>query len=104
MTYSSHSLITYNPCPSNEKIKIVEGSFTTVVGQGNVTLFPSLLLKNVLHVPKLSINLLFVHQVTKDLDCRVTFYPQDWVMGRTIGHAKEKNGLYFLKTRGGSSN
>ena len=40
------------------------------MGQGIVTLFPCLPLKNVLQVPKLSVNLLSVHQVTKDLDCR----------------------------------
>ena len=75
----------------------------------STTLFPSLSLKNVLHVLKSSINLLSIYQVTKDLDCRVTFYLthyvfQDWVMGRTIGHVKEKNGLYFFETNDGSSN
>ena len=108
MTYSSYLFVTYNLCPSNMKIKIVDSSFTTVVDQGSVTLFPFLLLKNVLHVPKLSIDLLSIHQVTKDLDCKVTFYPtycvfQDQVMGKTIGHDKE-NGLYFLETKGSNCN
>ena len=70
---------------------------------------PPLPLKSVLHVPKLSINLLSIHQVTKDLNYKVNFYPtycvfQDRVTERMNGHAKEKNGLYFLKTRGGSGN
>ena len=109
MTYSSSSFTTYNLCPSNRKIKIANGSFTTFASQGTITLFPSLPLENALHVPKLSINLLFVHQVTKDLDYRVTFYPtyyvfQDRVMGRMIRHAKENDELYFLETQGGNSN
>ena len=109
MTYSSQLFITYNLCPSNMKIKIVDNSFTTVADQGTVTLFPYLLLKNVLHVPKLSIDLLSIHQVTKDLDCKVTFYPayrvfQDQVMGKIIGHAKENDGLYFLETKGSNCN
>ena len=78
MAYSSQSFITYSPYPSNKKIKIVDGSFTTVVGQGIIALFPSLPLKNMLHVP-MSIKLLSVHQVTKDLDCKVTFYPTYYV-------------------------
>ena len=101
MTYCSQSFITYNPYTCNKKIKFVDDFFTTNANQGIVTLFSSLPLKNMLLVLNLSINILFVHQVTKDLDRRVTFYPiycvfQDWVMGSTIGHGKEKNGLYFL--------
>ncbi|RVW61059.1 hypothetical protein CK203_045850 [Vitis vinifera] len=34
MTCSSQSFITYNPCPSNKKIKIADDSFTTVAGIG----------------------------------------------------------------------
>ena len=48
------------------KIKVVDGSLAIVATQGAVTLNPSLFLKNVLHVPKLFVNLLSIHQITKD--------------------------------------
>ncbi|KAL6345553.1 hypothetical protein AAG906_017280 [Vitis piasezkii] len=54
MTCSSQSFITYNPCPSNKKVKIADDSFTTVAGM--------------------------------------------------IQLAKEKDGFYFLETKGGSCN
>ena len=59
-------------------------------------------LKNSLHVPKLSTNLISIYQVTKDLNCSINFYLthcvfQDWTLGKMIGYAKEKNGLCYLE-------
>ncbi|KAL0448935.1 UNVERIFIED_CONTAM: hypothetical protein Slati_1449900 [Sesamum latifolium] len=33
ITTSHHSFITYNPCPSNQKVKVAQGSLATVAGQ-----------------------------------------------------------------------
>ena len=44
-----------------------------MAGQGDVFLTSSLTLRNVLHVPKLSINLLFIPQITKDPNCSIKF-------------------------------
>ena len=44
-----------------------------MAGQGDVFLTSSLTLRNVLHVPKLSVNLLSIPQITKDLNCLVNF-------------------------------
>ena len=78
-----------------------------IAGQGNINLTLSLTLKFVLHVPKLLINLLYIHQITKDLNCSVTFFSsycvfQDRIMRRMIGHAREWVGFYFLETSSGS--
>ena len=78
----------------------------SIAGKWTIPLTPSLSLKSVLHVPKLSINLLSIHKLTKDLNCKVVFSPNDCVfqepiMGKTIGLAKERDGLYFLDTSGG---
>ena len=59
-------------------------------------------LKNVLHVPKLSNNLLAIQKITQDLNCAVIFFPshcvfQDLATGKTIGIAKEQGGLYYLQ-------
>ena len=95
--------------PTRNKFNLLNLFTSSPMKIVSTTLFPSLSLKNVLHVLKSSINLLSIYQVTKDLDYRVIFYPthyvfQYWVMGRMIGHVKEKNGLYFLETTGGSGN
>lgn len=61
-----------------------------------------------LHVPKLSMNLLSIPKLTKDLNCQVTFSPntcifQEPTTGKTIGLAKEKDGLYHLNTSSGKT-
>ena len=107
MTHSPIRFRTYNPCPGNRKITVADGSPITVAGQGTVNLSNSLSLNNVLHVPKLSSNLISIHQITKDLNCRVIFYSthcvfQDLVTGRTIGLAKVNDGLYYLEEMSGN--
>ena len=74
-------ILTYNSCPSNKKIATSDGSLATVVGQGEVHLNKSMVLKNMLHVPKFSTNLVSIHQLTKELNCHMIFYPSrkdDW--------------------------
>ena len=96
MTNSSHKFVSYTPCPSNKKISTTGGSLTTVAGQGEIHINPLPILKNVLHVAKLSTNLVSIHQLTKDMNCNVIFHPshlvfQDQGSGKIIGLAKEKD-------------
>ena len=103
MTHNPNQFKTYLPCPSNRKIVVADGTTTTVVGNGNVQVTSNLVLKNVLHVPQLSTNLVSMQELTKDLSCRVIFDAsfcefQDQGLGRKIVLAKEHNGLYFLST------
>jgi len=93
---------TYFPYPSNKKISTADGTFITAAGQGDVKISPSITLKNVLHVPKLSTNLISVQKLTKDLSCNIVFHNnycilQDKNSGRTIGHAREWNDLYYME-------
>ena len=102
MTHSSLNFCTYSPCPSNWKTTVADGSLITVAGLGNIQLSPFITLKNVLHVPKLSTNLISIQKLTHDMNCSVFFYPshcifQDQVSGKRIGHAKERDGLYYLE-------
>ena len=104
MTNSSKSFSIYCPCPRNQKIKIVDETLVNIAGQGNISISPSLTLKNVLHYPKLSTNLLLIHHITKDLNCLVKFIYskcvfQDHFTRKMIGHASEKEGLYFLEAK-----
>lgn len=78
---------------------MVDGCHTSATGCGNIKLNPSLHLNNVLHVPKLSNNL-FIHKLTKVLNCVVTFFYShcDFLhlaTGRKIGVAKEQGRLYY---------
>ena len=75
MTNSPTRFSSYNPCPRNKKVIIVNGS-------------------------PLTTNLLSIYQITKNLNCRVTFFSthcifQEQVTGRMIGLARERNGLYY---------
>ncbi|XP_071902713.1 uncharacterized protein [Coffea arabica] len=66
MTHISNKFKTYNPCPSNRKIVVVDGTITTVAGIGDVQVTPKLILKN------------------------------NRGSGKRIGLAKEHDGLYYL--------
>ena len=58
-------------------------------------------LKSVLHVPKLTCNILFVSKLTKNSNCRVFFYDshyelQDQNSRKKIGSVKLIDGLYYF--------
>ena len=61
-----------------------------MVGKGDVQVNPNLVLKNVLHVPYLSTNLVSIQKLTQDLTCHIIFDAsffefQDQSLGRKIG-------------------
>lgn len=66
---------TYKLGGTSKRITVANGNTIPTVGQGSVTLSPLLPIQQVLHVPNLSTNLIFVHQLTKDLNCCVIFSP-----------------------------
>ena len=73
MTSKYQLFNTYTPSPSNNKIVVANGSLVTVVGFGGIYITPTLILKNVLHVPKLSVNLVSIQKLTHDLKCYAIF-------------------------------
>ena len=60
MTSKSQLFNTYTLNPSNKKIVVANGSLATVAGFGDIYITPTLILKNILHVPKLSANLVSI--------------------------------------------
>ena len=103
MTHTCNNFLTYSPCSSSKKIATADGSLATIAGIGDVKISPLMTLKNVLHVPKLSTNLISIHKLTQDLYYTVIFHNnycifQDKDSGRMIGRAREKDGLYYLET------
>ena len=108
MTHASQYFSTYTSCPSSGKIIVANGSLAIVAGLGDIYVTPSLILKNVLYVPKLSANLVLIQKLIEDLKCYEIFHPsycvfQEQGSGRKIELAKERNGLYHLETPGSSN-
>jgi len=101
---SNSSLLTSYVSLFGNHITVANGTHIPIIGRGNVSFLPSLNLKDVLHVPSLSNNLISL-KFTGDLKCFVTFFPthcvfQDLATGRTIGTVKEQGGLYCFNNLG----
>ena len=79
MTHSSHKFNNYNPCPSSRKITTANGSLTIIASVGDVQISPTLTLRYVFHVSKLSTNLVSIQKLTQNLDYNVIFYPIHYV-------------------------
>ena len=101
MTDAHHLFSTYSPCAGNLKVKIADGTLSPVAGKGSIRISESITLNPVLHVPNLSCNLLSISQLTKKSNCSAKFLSshcvfQDLSSGKTIGSAKEREGLYYF--------
>ncbi|KAL0553894.1 hypothetical protein IC582_007798 [Cucumis melo] len=101
LTGSLEHFISYAPCAGNEKIRIADGSLAPIAGKGQIVPFDGFALQNVLHVSKLSYNLLSISKITRELHCKAIFLPesvyfQDMSTGRTIGIVWHRRGLYIL--------
>ena len=101
MTPHSHVFYAYQSLSTSKQTTIANGTFVQISGQGTVTLNPRFSIKQVLHVPSLSANLVSIHQLTKDMNCQAIFSPylcefQAMTTGRMIGATRECNGLYYL--------
>jgi len=75
MTDSYHLFSSYSTCAGNLKVKIADGSLSTVVGNGSIQLSDTITLESVLHVPNLACNLLSISQLTKTSNCSAKFLP-----------------------------
>ena len=97
-----HSMFShYVPCAGNLKIQIADGSLSTVAGKCLIQI-NGLTLESVLHVPNLKCNLISVSKLAKDSNCVVKLFSshcefQDLITGKTIGNAREHEGLYYLE-------
>ena len=68
MTPKSQLFHTYTPSLSNKKIAAANDSLATIVGFRDIYITPTLILKNVLYVPKLSANLVSIQKLIHDLN------------------------------------
>ena len=101
MTHNPNHFKTYSPCPSNRKIVVVDGTTTTVASR-KCSGYPKLVLKNVLHVPHLSVNLVSIQKLTQDLTCHVLDrvgrldLPRSIMDSTTLAHLVSQNWLSLL--------
>jgi transposase InsO family protein len=101
MTNCSHLFSSYFPSSGSEKVRIADGSYSSIAGKGSIKISEQITLQSVLHVPKFACNLLSVHKLSKDTNCSVLFRSstcvfQDQNSGKMIGTAREMNGLYYF--------
>ena len=102
MTGNEKLFSSYIPSSKNHIVKLADGSYSLVTGIETVTISPEISLQSILHVPKLSCNLISISKIAKDLGCMVNFSStacvfQDKITGRMIGNAKESDGLYYFE-------
>ena len=79
MTGSSPVFSDYKPYLGQDKVKIVDGTVSSVSGKGLVRISPSLSLSSVLHVPSFPISRLSISLIARDQNCSVTFFPSHCV-------------------------
>lgn len=101
MTDTSSFFSSYSIFSRNDKVRVVDGSYSSIAGKGSILVTSTLPLSSVLHVSNFTLNLLSVSHLTRSLNCSVTFFPsycvfQDLNLKRTIGKGHEDNGLYIL--------
>ncbi|RVW88049.1 hypothetical protein CK203_044448 [Vitis vinifera] len=95
---TSHSSLLDSLMPlSIKSVQVANGTPMSILGVGNVSLSPRLLMSFVLLVPSLSNGLLSVSKITKHLNCFVTFNSthhvfHDNLMKMTIDIDKEREG------------
>jgi len=99
---SSFSTISFQDKP--HFITLANGSKTSSKGVGRVILSPPLNLKSVHFVPNCPFNLISLSQLTKMLNCSVTFDNKYFVIhergsGGQIGEGYEARGLYHFGSR-----
>ncbi|OIT19676.1 hypothetical protein A4A49_58508, partial [Nicotiana attenuata] len=90
MTGSSKCIQNYSPSLNGDNVKITNGSLTPISGTGSVICAPDIKLSSVPHVSEFPINLLSVSAITKALNCKIEFFPdqcifQDLQTGKMIG-------------------
>ncbi|KAL2965831.1 hypothetical protein AAZX31_16G083700 [Glycine max] len=98
---SSFSSIFFSKIP--HLVTVANGSKVTSQESGQVSLSPSLKLNSVLFVSQCPYNLISLSQLTRSLNCSVTFTVNSFVIqehgtGRLIGEGHESRGLYYLES------
>ena len=74
MTSVSNLFDSYTPCSGSEKVRITDDNFSSIVGKGLIKISKNIDLQSILHVPKLTCNLLSISKLLKDFNYRINFF------------------------------
>ena len=104
MIENSKLFSSYSLCARNQKIKIINGSFSTIARKGLIAIQNSLFF-TMSFMFQIFLTILSVTKLTRDLKCCTKFPSthcefQDVDLERKIGNAKENNGLYYFEDGG----
>ena len=83
-------------------MKIVNGSFLTIIGKGSIKISSLLTLYNVPHFPNLSCNLLSISKLTSYIKYQANFFSsqcefQDLNLEKMISNARLSGGIYLFE-------
>jgi len=100
----TQKFVSLNMSTAHPSVKITDGTHSHVLGNGVVQATPSLTLTDILYVPRFSFSLLSISQLTKQNNCKITFFPSNCVFqnlstGRSISSRHEGGGTYYLDDR-----
>ena len=104
MKSNSSLFTTFQSHPSTSTVTLADGSTSCVFGLRTNHLTPLITLTSVLSLPHFSFNLISMSNLTRTLNCSISFFPdyyliQDlstkWIIGR--GH--KFGGFYILDTK-----
>jgi len=101
ITSSPSLLVNSKENTSLPSVVMLNGDQAPIISTRNLLLSPIICLKNVFGVPSCKVDLMSVSQVTRELNCSVTFFPQlcilqDLMTGMTIGLGEQQDGIYYL--------
>jgi len=74
MTDITQKFISLDMFTAHPSIKIADGTHSPVLGNEAVQASPSAILTDVLYVPHFSVSLLSISQLTKQNNCKITFF------------------------------
>jgi len=100
MTYDPHDFNNLST-PVKTHIETANRELVAVQRKSSIIFSKELKLENCLYVPALSSKLLFISQVTKELNCVVLMFftfclLQDILTKKIIGRDTERGGLYYV--------
>ena len=74
MTGIKQKFVSLNLSSVHLSVKITDGTYSLVLGNGVVQATPSLTLTDILYVPRFLVSLLSISQFTKHNNCKITFF------------------------------
>lgn len=104
MTCLSNLLGSFFPFSGHQRVKIVDGSLSSVARRGSIFVPNDLTLKFVLYVLSSSCYLISISKLTCHLNCIAKLFPTHcefrncaWGGGLAVGSARELDGLFILE-------